>query len=673
MRSVLTALCLFTSTAHAVPGQFTHQGRLLDADGVPLDGEATLTFRIITEDTGGDVVWEEPITVTLTSGFYAAVLGADEADNPLDVEVLSEAPVWLEVQLEGEDPMAPRSPIHAVPYATMATVAEEVSGGPVDASEIAVGGTPVINEAGEWVGPAHTVSWSDIADMPEDFADGTDDDTDTDTDSFTELGTSCLDGDIPVWDSTLMAWACGFDDVLSAEEVDAIVADNGYAMSSEVFSSSFLDLTDVPADLSDGDDDTQLSETEVDAMVADNGYAMTSDVFSGSFSDLSGIPDGLSDGDDNTQLSEVDVDAMVSDNGYAMASDTELLLDRIATLEDQLAAVEDAVADSSGSGVGTVMYGDYNINNSADLAALVGFEEISGNLSISGNIPNIAALDSLTTVGGNLTISNGDALTSMTGLNNVTAVGGNLVITNDILTSLEGLNSLRTAKEVRITSAALTSLTGLDSLESVEKDFKIEGNENLTSLDGVEALTSVGEQIYITSNPALTSVAGLGGLTANDDYININDNNALAAITGLEALTTVGTLNIAHNDALTSLEGLSGLTVAGSSVQINSNDALTSLHGLHNLAVVASGFTVQRNNALTSLEGLSGLTSVYDFTIQINEGLTSLDGLDGLESMTGHLTIFANDNLCRSTALSFRDWMLSLGLESYNINSNKSC
>ena len=36
--------------------------------------------------------------------------------------------VWLELQLDGEGPMFPRSPINAVPYATMATVAEEVSG-----------------------------------------------------------------------------------------------------------------------------------------------------------------------------------------------------------------------------------------------------------------------------------------------------------------------------------------------------------------------------------------------------------------------------------------------------------------------------------------------------------------------------------------------------------------
>ena len=216
----------------------------------------------------------------------------------------------------------------------------------MDASEIAVGGTPVVNEAGEWVGPTPTVSWSDIEGMPADFADGVDDDTDTDTDSFAELGTSCLDGDIPVWDSISAVWACDLDQdnladiactegqliawgddatgwvcaddidtLLTEEDVDAMVSDNGYAMASEIFSGSFLDLVDLAPGLADGDDDTQLTPEEVDAIVADNGYAMATDVFSGSyddlsdrpalfdgdFSSLSGVPDGLADGDDNTQ------------------------------------------------------------------------------------------------------------------------------------------------------------------------------------------------------------------------------------------------------------------------------------------------------------------------------------------------------------------------------------
>ena len=45
MTSILAAL-LLGSPAHAIPAQFTHQGRLLDAEGAPLDGEATITFRV---------------------------------------------------------------------------------------------------------------------------------------------------------------------------------------------------------------------------------------------------------------------------------------------------------------------------------------------------------------------------------------------------------------------------------------------------------------------------------------------------------------------------------------------------------------------------------------------------------------------------------------------------
>ena len=356
MRSLLTALCLVATSAHAAPGQFTHQGRLLDADGRPLDGEATITFRIITGETDGEVVWEEPITVSINSGFYAAVLGTDEEENPLDVNVLSQAPVWLEVQLEGEDPMEPRSPIHAVPYAAMATIAEELSGGPVDASQIAVGGTPVVNESGEWVGPAPAVNWDDIEGMPDDFADGIDDDTDSDTDTLASLASSCLDGDIPVWDAVVGDWSCDMDldtlaaidcidgqlirwsddatgwvcgddvdTVLTEDEVDAIVSDNGYAMASEIFSGSFLDLDDVPEGFDDGDDDTQLTEDEVDAMVSDNGYALASDVFSGAFDDLSGVPPELLEGGDTLAELSCDVGAIAvqTESGWACSTIVE--------------------------------------------------------------------------------------------------------------------------------------------------------------------------------------------------------------------------------------------------------------------------------------------------------------------------------------------------------------
>ena len=272
------AALLFSGAAHAVPGQFTHQGRLLDAEGVPLTDSVTMTFRVMDEPSEGTPLWQENITVSLTNGFYAAILGANEDTNPLDVEVFAQAPLWLEIQLVGEPAMTPRSPIHSVPYATMAGVAEEVSGGPVNATRVAIDGVLVIDPSGAWVGPSAPVNWSDITGMPSGFADGIDDDTNTDT--LTELGLSCADDNIPVWDAATGSWLCDVDKdtVLTEEEVDAMVADNGYASASALFSGSYSDLTDIPSDIADGDQDTVLTEEEVDAMVADNGYLTEVDI-----------------------------------------------------------------------------------------------------------------------------------------------------------------------------------------------------------------------------------------------------------------------------------------------------------------------------------------------------------------------------------------------------------
>jgi hypothetical protein len=337
MLALILTLLLATPTAWAVPGQFTQQGRLLDEDGVPIEGEVEFTFRMLDADEGGNTVWGETHTLSLENGFYSAVLGADEADNPLDVEVLDQAPLWLEIQITGESPMWPRQAVGSVPYAAMAGVAEEVAGGPVDATEVAVSGAVVINDAGEWVGPAPTVTWDAIEGMPEDFADGVDDDTDTNTDTLASLGVSCIDGDLPVWDAVLGEWVCGLDqDTLADLGVSCIDGDlpvwdavlgewacgldqdtlaDLACVDGQVVAWSDLSAAWVCAD----DSDRVLTEAEVDAYADNNGYAAASDLFSGLFTDLTNVPDGLSDGDD--VLSEAEVDAYADNNGYALAAD----------------------------------------------------------------------------------------------------------------------------------------------------------------------------------------------------------------------------------------------------------------------------------------------------------------------------------------------------------------
>ena len=117
------------------------------------------------------------------------------------------------------------------------------------------------------------------------------------------------------------------------------------------FSGDFSDLSNVPAGLSDGDDDTHLTDAQITAMgyiknANDADHDATNEIqnltlnstqlsisngnnvnftgwdtnaaddFDGDFTSLSNVPAGLSDGDDDTHLTETQVDNYVANNGY---------------------------------------------------------------------------------------------------------------------------------------------------------------------------------------------------------------------------------------------------------------------------------------------------------------------------------------------------------------------
>ena len=108
-------LLALTNVADAVPLQITQQGRMLDSDGVPYEGSQLVIFRIYDQDSNGAQLWTETLAVQFNNGYYATVLGADETANPLDSEVLSLYPIYLEVQFGAFPPMYRKSNDHEVP------------------------------------------------------------------------------------------------------------------------------------------------------------------------------------------------------------------------------------------------------------------------------------------------------------------------------------------------------------------------------------------------------------------------------------------------------------------------------------------------------------------------------------------------------------------------------
>ena len=268
--AALTCTLLAGTVAAEVPGQLRQQGRLLNDQGEPASGEATLKFAIYDARSGGAVVWEgESKTVELDErGFYSATIGSDS--NPLEAGALKGGERWLQITVDGEA-MTPRSSLESVPYAALAGEAESVADGAVDSAALA-------DDA--------DIDWSNVSNVPTGLSDGDDD---------TLAGLSCQTDEIARYDGS--NWSCAelasvADQQCGSGKVARGIDPQGNLLCVE-------------------DTDTTLSESEVDQFVSNNGYAQQSTLSnyaqtsnlasvatSGQFGDLQSIPQGLSDGDD---------------------------------------------------------------------------------------------------------------------------------------------------------------------------------------------------------------------------------------------------------------------------------------------------------------------------------------------------------------------------------------
>jgi hypothetical protein len=131
----------------------------------------------------------------------------------------------------------------------------------------------------------------------------------------------------------------------------------------------------------------------------------------------------------------------------------------------------------------------------------------------------------------------------------VTEITGSLRIDGAAVTTLAGLESLRTiGVELRVTNTSLVNLAGLDGLERVEEFVWIEQNQSMLDLSGLGKLKSTGWSTVVGANWELLSLRGLESLTAVDGQLSITDNVRLSDISALASLMTLGdNLNVYNN------------------------------------------------------------------------------------------------------------------------------
>lgn len=100
-RTLVITLLILSSMLLAIPRTMNYQGKLTDTDGVGINDDLDMVFRIYDTASGGIPLWSESHTgvegVSVMKGMFDVELGSL---NPIDLDFSDD--YWLELVIEGE-------------------------------------------------------------------------------------------------------------------------------------------------------------------------------------------------------------------------------------------------------------------------------------------------------------------------------------------------------------------------------------------------------------------------------------------------------------------------------------------------------------------------------------------------------------------------------------------
>ena len=186
----------------------------------------------------------------------------------------------------------------------------------------------------------------------------------------------------------------------------------------------------------------------------------------------------------------------------------------------------------------TTLFGDAYIENGTDVASLLGVETITGTLTIkSPHLTSLLGLEALKTIGGGLVVEENAKLKRLSGsaLSNLETVGGPIVIRDN----------------PALVDADLPALSSAYSLI-------IARNAALTKVAGYQRLASVGYQLQVAENPQLVSISGFGML----QYLG-GEHTQLDPHSGGCSGDIAGGLRLSHNLHLSDVSAFESLRRIG--------------------------------------------------------------------------------------------------------------
>jgi hypothetical protein len=300
-----------------------------------------------------------------------------------------------------------------------------------------------------------------------------------------------------------------------------------------------------------------------------------------------------------------------------------------------------------------------------------GCTEIEGNVEIEGdNILNLDGLSVLTSIGGQLYITNNDLLGNIIGLASLTSVGGSLLISsNPNLASLGGLESLSVVSgDVFISSnSVLADISAIGNInpENVA-ELWITSNVSLATCDNpfiCNYLSNPAGTVNIKSNapgcnnpPEIADECGIVlGCLPNGNYnffTQADIDNFQFNYPGCIELS--GEVTINGND-IVSLSGLDMVNSVNGSLKVFNNPQMTSLAGLGSIILINGPLSIIGNSILNDISALSYIdtSSISFLGITNNPLLSECDIVAVCDYLSGpygssHHNIAGNDDGCKN-------------------------
>lgn len=243
-----------------------------------------------------------------------------------------------------------------------------------------------------------------------------------------------------------------------------------------------------------------------------------------------------------------------------------------------------------------------------------GYTKVVGGLSFYNPVVNVEALSSLLEItDGGLNFYETNC-SSLQGLHNLRRVGGIVFSRNFQLTSMQGLEKIKTLKNgLYMEQNGFVNFNGLNNLEYIGKPadpeifvgFRVFNEDNLVNFEGLESLQLVEGIFYVQDCQALENFAGLDNLRrlpdgfwvwtcSPTDFVGLGSLEFTARLSvkfsgienfeGLNSLAYVQDLSLEGNSQLVNFRGLESLTAVERLMVVNDSDNLVSTDGLENLA-----------------------------------------------------------------------------------------